>query len=142
MNPHKENAAERQILSEIVGLFSSLVPLRPPEGTGATCSITPGSGDRCAETALGALSLQANASEKLDPGDDESGTPDHHVERLKGLLLAGREPCDSLDQELQIGFDRPEIDILRITPWHQRVVIIWHGDVDARSWLTSGYDEG
>ena len=30
--------------------------------------------------------------EKFDPGDDDRGTPDHHIEWLEGLLLAGREP--------------------------------------------------
>jgi hypothetical protein len=29
----------------------------------------------------------------------------------------------------QIGYDRPEIDVLGITSWHQRVVIVWHRDV-------------
>ena len=70
--------------------------------------------------------------EKLDPRDDESGTADHHVERFEGLLLASRESCDPFDQELQVGLDRTEIDVLGITSRHQGVVIVWEGDRDAR----------
>ena len=68
--------------------------------------------------------------EKLDPGDDDRRTPDHRIERLQSLLLA--EPRDPLDQDLQIGLDRPEIDVLGITSRHGWVVIVWHGDRDAR----------
>ena len=60
-------------------------------------------------------------TEKLDPRDDDRGTPDHRVERLEGLLLA--EP---LDQEFQVGLDRPEIDVFRVTSRQGWVVIIWH----------------
>ena len=48
---------------------------------------------------------QANASEQLDPPDDDRGTADHRVERLEGLLLP--EPRDPLDQEFEIGLDSP-----------------------------------
>ena len=79
---------------------------------------------------------------QLDPCDDDPGTPDHDVERFEGLLLAGRELRQPLHQELKVGIDRTEIDVLGITSWHEGVVIIWHGDRNARGWLTSGYDEG
>jgi hypothetical protein len=49
---------------------------------------------------------EAVPPEKLDPSDDDSGAPDHRVERLEGLLLA--EPLDPFDQELQVDFDRTE----------------------------------
>ena len=78
--------------------------------------------------------------EKLDPGDDDRRTPDHRIERLQSLLPA--EPRDPLDQDLQIGLDRPEIDVLGITSRHQGMVIDWHEIDPARSWLTVGYDEG
>jgi len=77
--------------------------------------------------------------EKLDPGDDDRSAPDHCVERLQGLLLA--EPRDLFDQELKIGLDRTEIDVLGIPSWHRGMVIVWHGIDHARSWLTVGYDE-
>ena|SRR6516162_5243368 len=63
-------------------------------------------------------------TEKLDPRDDDRGTPDHRVERLEGLLLA--EPLNPLDQEFQVGLDRTEIDVLAITSWHGWVVVVWH----------------
>ena len=81
---------------------------------------------------------QAVPPEKLDPGDDDRGTPDHRIKRLEGLFLA--EPRDLFDLELKIGLDRPEIDVFRIPPWHRGMVIIWHVIDHARSWLTSGYD--
>jgi len=62
--------------------------------------------------------------EKLDPGDDDRGAPDHCVERLEGLLLA--EPLAPLDQELQVGLDGTDIDVLRIPARHDGVVIVWH----------------
>ena len=65
--------------------------------------------------------------EKLDPRDDDGGTSDHRIERFERLLLA--EPHDPFDQELQVGLDRPEIDILRVTSWHQWAMIVWHSDV-------------
>jgi hypothetical protein len=68
--------------------------------------------------------------EKLDPGDDDRGAPNHCVERLEGLLLA--EPRDPFDQELQVGLNGTEIDVLRVTSWHQWVMIVWRGDRDAR----------
>ena len=74
---------------------------------------------------------------KLDPGDDEPGTTDHHVERPEGLLLAGREPSDAIDQEFQVGLDRREIDLFRITAWHE-ARFIWHAIDRARRWLMSG----
>jgi hypothetical protein len=71
--------------------------------------------------------------EKLDPCDDDRGTADHYKDGLQGLLLA--EPRNPLDQELDIGFDRTQIDVLRVTSWHQRVMIVWHEINRARSWL-------
>jgi hypothetical protein len=71
---------------------------------------------------------QAVPPEKLDPGDDDHGTSDHRVKRFEGLLLA--EPLAPLDQELQVGLDPREIELLRITSRHQRVVIVW--DVGSR----------
>ena len=47
--------------------------------------------------------------EKLDPGDDDRGTPDHRVKRLQGLHLA--EPLRPFDQELQVGLNSTEIDV-------------------------------
>ena len=78
--------------------------------------------------------------ENLDPRDDDTGAPDHRVERLEGLLLA--EPRDPLDQELQVDLDRTEIDVLGITPGHEWVVMVWHAIDRGRTWLTSGCDEG
>jgi hypothetical protein len=57
--------------------------------------------------------------EKLDPQDDDPGTPNHHVKRFEGLLLAGRESRDPLHQELKVGLDRTEIDVLGIMSWHE-----------------------
>jgi hypothetical protein len=54
--------------------------------------------------------------EKLDPRDDDRGTTDHRIKRLEGLLLA--EPRDPFDQELQVGLDRTEIDVLGVTSRH------------------------
>jgi hypothetical protein len=70
---------------------------------------------------------QAMPPEKLDPGDDDRGAPDHRVKRLEGLLLA--EPGDPFDQELQVGLNGSEIDVLRVTSWYQWVMIVWHDDV-------------
>jgi hypothetical protein len=53
--------------------------------------------------------------EELDPGNDNRGAPDHRVERLEGLLLA--EPRDPFDQELQVGLNGTEIDVLGIASW-------------------------
>jgi hypothetical protein len=50
---------------------------------------------RLQKTCIGS---RAVPPEKLDPGDDDSGAPDHRVERFEGLLLA--EPRDLFDQEL------------------------------------------
>ena len=61
--------------------------------------------------------------EKLDPPDDDPNTPDHHVERLKGLLA---EPLAPLDQELKVRLNGTEIDVLGITSRHRGVVIAWH----------------
>jgi len=33
-----------------------------------------------------------------------------------------------LYDEFQVGLDRSKIDVLRITSWHHRVVIVWHRD--------------
>ena len=59
---------------------------------------------------------QAVPPKQLDPRDDNRGAPDHRVERLEGLLLA--EPRDLFDQELQVGLNGTEIDVLRLTPRH------------------------
>jgi hypothetical protein len=66
--------------------------------------------------------LEAVPPEKLEPGDDDRGAPDHRVERLEGLLLA--EPRDLLDQEFKVGLDRSEID--GITSWLHWAVFVWH----------------
>jgi hypothetical protein len=34
-----------------------------------------------------------------------------------------------LNDEFQVDLDRSEIDVLEVTPWHQRVVIVWHSDM-------------
>ena len=83
---------------------------------------------------------QAVPPKQFDPRDDDSGTPDHHVERLEGLLPA--EPLDPLYEEFEIGLDRTVIDVLGITTWHRRVVVVWHEIDRARSWLTIGYGDG
>ena len=62
--------------------------------------------------------------ENLDPRDDDRGTPDHRVDRLEGLLLA--EPLKPLGQELQVGLNATEIDVLGISSWHRGMVIVWH----------------
>ena len=62
--------------------------------------------------------------EKLDPGDDDSGTPHHHIERFE--RLPPTVPLDPLYQELQVGLDGTEIDVLRIPARHDGVVIVWH----------------
>ena len=61
---------------------------------------------------------------KLDPGDDDRGTPDHRIEGLQDLLLA--EPLAPLDQVLQVGLDGTEVDVLGITSRHRRMIIVWH----------------
>jgi len=71
--------------------------------------------------------LEAMPPEQFDPRDHDGGAADHRVERLQGLLLA--EPGDPLDQELQVGLDRPEIDVLGVTSRQEGVVIVCHGDV-------------
>jgi hypothetical protein len=62
--------------------------------------------------------------EKLDPGDDDGGTPNHRIKRLESLFLT--EPRDSFDQELKVGLDGTEIDVLGLASRHQRVEIVWH----------------
>jgi hypothetical protein len=42
------------------------------------------------------------------------------------------------DEELQVGLNGIEIDVLRVTSWHEWVVIVWHEIDGARSWLTVG----
>ena len=54
--------------------------------------------------------------EKLDPGDDDRRTPDHRIERFEGLLLA--EPLRPLDQELKVGLNGTEIDVLGLLSRH------------------------
>ena len=66
---------------------------------------------------------------QFDPGDDDRGTPDHRVKRLQGLFLA--EPLAPLDQELKVGLDGTEIDVLGIPPWQGWVVIVWHSVPDS-----------
>ena len=65
--------------------------------------------------------------EKVDPRDDDRGAPDDRIERFEGLLLT--EPRDPFDQELQVGLNGTEIDVLGIPGRHRRVVVVWHGDV-------------
>jgi len=55
--------------------------------------------------------------EKLDPGNDDRGAPDHRVKRLEGLLLT--VPLDPLYEELQVGLNGTEIDVLRVKSRHQ-----------------------
>ena len=43
------------------------------------------------------------------------------------MLLTAREPRDLLDQELKVGLDRTEIDVLGIPSRHEGVVIVRHG---------------
>jgi len=45
------------------------------------------------------------------------------------------------DQELQVGLDRTEVDVLGIPSRHGWVVIVWHVIDRARSWFMAGYDE-
>jgi hypothetical protein len=72
--------------------------------------------------------------EQFNPGDDDGGTPDHRLERPKGLLLA--KSFRPLDQELQVGLDRSEIDLFRIASWQiRRVVVVWHAIDRARMGL-------
>jgi hypothetical protein len=65
--------------------------------------------------------------EKLDPGGDDPGTPDHGVEGLEGLFLA--EPRDPFDEELQVGLNGTEIDVL----WNSQA-----RELDARDRLGIG----
>ena len=62
--------------------------------------------------------------EKLDPQDDEPGTTHDHIERLQCLLFA--EPLRPFDQELQVGLDGREIDVLGVTSRQDRWGSIWH----------------
>jgi len=71
--------------------------------------------------------------EQFEPQDDEPGTPDHHVERFEGLLLAGRESGDPFDHEFEVGLDGTEIDVLGIPARRRGMVIVWHGIDRARS---------
>ena len=69
-------------------------------------------------------SLQAVPPKQFDPSDDDGGTPDHRVERLQRLLPA--EPLEPLDQEFEVGLDRPKIDVLGITSRQNRQRSVWH----------------
>jgi hypothetical protein len=77
--------------------------------------------------ASGYSDSQAVPPKQLDPGDDQAGTPDHHIERLECLLLAGWESGDPFDQELDIALDAPEIDPLWIRSSIEGMVVVWHG---------------
>jgi hypothetical protein len=83
---------------------------------------------------------EAVPPKQFNPGNDDRRTPGHCVERLERLFPA--KPLEPLDQEFEIGLDRTEIDVLGITSRHEWVVIVWHDDRYATSWLTTGYDEG
>jgi hypothetical protein len=48
------------------------------------------------------------------------------------------EPLDPFDEELQVCFNSPEIDVLGIASWHQGVEIVWHAIDLARGWWTGG----
>ena len=61
--------------------------------------------------------LGAVPPENLEPGDDEPGRADHHVERFEGCLLSGRQPHDLLHQEFKVGLDHSEVDVLGIPSW-------------------------
>jgi hypothetical protein len=56
---------------------------------------------------------------------------------LSTTLIPRRELRDPFDQELQVALDAPEIDLLGITSWHQRVVIVWHL-TDPRQMIVDG----
>ena len=47
---------------------------------------------------------------------NEPGAPHHDVERSECQVLPCREPRYALHDELKVGFDRREIDLLLITP--------------------------
>ena len=59
----------------------------------------------------------------------EPGVPDHHVERLECLLLAGRESGDPLYEEFKVGLGRTEIDVLGMPSRCDGVVIVWRAIV-------------
>jgi len=77
-------------------------------------------------------SSEAVPPQKLDPGNYDRGAPDHRIDGLENLLLAGGEPRDPIDEELQVSLDRSKIDVLRITSRHDGVVIVGHRGGDAR----------
>ena len=51
--------------------------------------------------------LEADASKQFDPGDHQPGAPGDNV-RSERQLLPSRELRDPLDQEFQVGLDRPK----------------------------------
>ena len=65
-------------------------------------------------------------------GDDDRCAPDHRVERLEGLLSAGRKFRDPFDQEFQVALDRTEIGVLGIRSSIEGVVIVSHAIDRAR----------
>jgi hypothetical protein len=59
-------------------------------------------------------------------------SPTRTCDRTKARAAPEAPALDQFDQELQVGFDRTEIDALGIPSWHEWVVIVWEGDRDAR----------
>ena len=61
----------------------------------------------CREAPKGLHGLEADASKQFDPGDHQPGAPGDDVDRSERQLLPSRELRDPLDQEFQVGLDRP-----------------------------------
>lgn len=62
----------------------------------------------CREAPKGLHGLEADASKQFDPGDHQPGAPGDNVDRSERQLLPSRELRDPLDQEFQVGLDRPK----------------------------------
>jgi len=56
---------------------------------------------------------EAVPPEQFKPSDDDGGTPDHHVERSKGLLLAVGSRATRSIRKFEVGLNRTEIDLFR-----------------------------
>jgi len=91
---------------------------------GLRCNPISSRASDCREAPKDLHGSEAVPPKKLNPGNDGRGASDHCVERLERLLLA--EPRDPFDQELQVGLNGTEIDVLRVTSWDGWVVIVWH----------------
>ena len=61
----------------------------------------------CREAPKGLHGLEADASKQFDPGDHQPGAPGDNV-RSERQLLPSRELRDPLDQDFQVGLDRPK----------------------------------